>query len=359
MRIRSSRTLVYAQNAGSMVACNYLTKQVFECSSDVLGLLAELEDWTATEQLSSLCPGLGESELASAIDGLVGMSALVAEGSEADRREREFETAWAWGVPAAMLHFCLQDNQFMTLEDAEDLQRQKAQSEGKVDLYLRNDGLSDVRRLPDPLAGNALIQLMARRRSIRMAKPEPVTLGQVSDCLFAGLGITGETENCVGRLPLSMTPSGGARNPYEAYVFARNVEGLPTGIYHYSAIDHTLGRMADLGDISFAAMIGGQEWGEDVACMIVLVARLERTMWKYIDANAYRVVLIEAGHIGQNVMLAATGHGLTACPTAALNHTLISDALGLTSLTHAPIYALSLSVPDHERAQAARRQSGH
>ena len=29
-------------------------------------------------------------------------------------------------------------------------------------------------------------------------------------------------------------------------------------------------------------------------------------MWKYDDPNAYRVVLIEAGHIGQNIMLAAT-----------------------------------------------------
>ena len=33
--------------------------------------------------------------------------------------------------------------------------------------------------------------------------------------------------------------------------------------------------------------------------------------------DAYRVVLIEAGHIGQNIMLAATREGLSACPTAA------------------------------------------
>ena len=66
-------------------------------------------------------------------------------------------------------------------------------------------------------------------------------------------------------------------------------------------------------------------------------------MWKYKDANAYRVVLIEAGHIGQNIMLAATSHGLSACPTAALSHLAIKRLLGLDRLTDAPIYALTLS----------------
>jgi nitroreductase len=69
-------------------------------------------------------------------------------------------------------------------------------------------------------------------------------------------------------------------------------------------------------------------------------------MWKYEDANAYRVVLIEAGHIGQNMMLAATRHGLSACPTAALSHSVIKRLLGLDRLTDAPIYALTLSAPE-------------
>ena len=42
-----------------------------------------------------------------------------------------------------------------------------------------------------------------------------------------------------------MTPSGGARNPYEAYVFARKVDGLEAGIYHYSALDHDLAKVSD------------------------------------------------------------------------------------------------------------------
>ena len=79
--------------------------------------------------------------------------------------------------------------------------------------------------------------------------------------------------------------------------------------------------------------------------MVFLVAFLERTMWKYSDSNAYRVVLIEAGHIGQNIMLEATQRGLTASPTAALSHSTIRRLLGLERLTQAPLYALTLSFP--------------
>src|SRR5690606_1817927 len=119
---------------------------------------------------------------------------------------------------------------------------------------------------------------------------------------------------------LSMTPSGGARNPYEAYVYARAVDGLQPGFYHYSAFDHSLARVAGDDLPKPSELFGGQDWTDEMPCVVILCAVFERTAWKYDDANAYRVVLIEAGHIGQNVMLAATFHGLSACPSAALTH---------------------------------------
>jgi hypothetical protein len=61
---------------------------------------------------------------------------------------------------------------------------------------------------------------MARRRTVRECDETAfVTTDTVADCLYAGLGITDWTSNCVGNLPLGMTPSGGARNPFEAYLF--------------------------------------------------------------------------------------------------------------------------------------------
>ena len=150
-----------------------------------------------------------------------------------------------------------------------------------------------------------------------------------------------------------MTPSGGARNPYEAYVYARDVEGLAPGFYHYSAHDHDLGLVETNRMPKLSELVGGQDWADEMPCMIILCAMLERTMWKYDDPNAYRVVLIEAGHIGQNIMLAATRNGLSACPTAALNHATIRECVSLKRLTDAPVYALTLAVPGAETGASA------
>ena len=142
-----------------------------------------------------------------------------------------------------------------------------------------------------------------------------------------------------------MTPSGGARNPYEAYVWAQNVDGLARGIYHYSATTHALTRVNDVPDFPPQDLVQAQDWADQMSATILLVGVLGRTGWKYMEPNAYRVVLIEAGHIAQNIMLAATEQNLTCCPTAALVHGRISALLKLEKLTHAPIYALTLGHP--------------
>ena len=219
-------------------------------------------------------------------------------------------------------------------------QKNRARNDPSPPLYLTHE-------MPNPLpnpAENALNRLFLARRTCRDAAKRAITLAQLADCLFAGLGLVGEVETETGRLPLKTTPSGGARNPFEAYVLARNVDGLEPGIYHYSAKQHSLHHLG-AGPLEVSALLGDQDWVEAMPCIIFLVAFLERTMWKYSDSNAYRVVLIEAGHIGQNIMLAATLAGLSACPTAALAHSKIKSLLGLTRLTQAPLYALTLSYP--------------
>ena len=348
MRIRASKTLVFQPEDGHLIACNFLTKKVFACSYDLLDFLKRVSRWSTPNQVQRRVSGYSRAEIRETIDALLEMSVVVAEGDDLATREEEFERHWRWGLPAALMHFCVQDPEFMTLEQAEDHQRARLSSEGAMALYTPNLG-DCVQRLPNARGINPLLSLMEKRRTRRQGCEQAISLQALSECLFAGLGITGETQNCVGKLPLSMTPSGGARNPYEAYVLARNVDGLAAGIYHYSAIDHTLDCIAPDAPPSFAALVGGQEWADTMPCLIVLCAQMDRTMWKYADANAYRVVMIEAGHIGQNVMLAATQNGLTACPTAALRHSWIASLLGLRNPTHAAIYALTLGYPAEEQ----------
>ena len=345
MRIRSARTLVFTRESGEVVAFNYLANSTFSCSPDLLAFLGMVDEWTDFGEITRLVPLTEPDELKSTIESLLAVHALTEEHSAAAEAEEAFRVEWKWGVPAALFHFSVQDKQYLSLEQAELQQQAKLEECPQPELYLRNACSEGAMiDLPPALSGNDLLQLMARRRTVRSPAAATISLKQLSDCLFAGMGITGQTKNCVGSLPLSMTPSGGARNPYEAYVYARSVEDLEPGFYHYSAFDHTLGRLDTERLPQPSDLMGGQTWADEMPCVIVLCASFQRTMWKYEDANAYRVVLIEAGHIGQNVMLAATRHGLSACPSAALSHSTINEYIGLRgNLTQAPIYALTLA----------------
>lgn len=352
MRYRAAQTLVYSRADGALLACNFLAKSVFDCDPDLIAFLGEIAEWSTLEEIAGRMGGMDAEEARATLDQLVSVAAIIEEGSPLALAEDEFRSGWKWGLPTAMMHFCVQDPDHMSLDESQALQRQKAANGPQPALHAQNSEYNTVKRLPEA-RGNALIELMARRRTVRSAARPTITLKQLSDCLFAGLGITGETTNGIATLPLGMTPSGGARNPYEAYVYAANVEGLAPGFYHYSAVDHDLGLVETNHMPKPSELVGGQDWADEMPCVILLCASLGRTMWKYDDPNAYRVVLIEAGHIGQNIMLAATQNGLTACPTAALNHSTIRECLSLKSLTDAPVYALTLSVPGVENSIAA------
>jgi len=349
--LRRSKTVLFSPDPDGLVGYNFLTKDSFQCAEETLSFLRLFDDWVDERTLDPTALGLDGEEMDAGIRMLVDFNALIRAGTPAASREDEFARSWAWGIPAAMLHFGLLDRSYLSLEQNEAIQLEKLQHEPPPPLYRTHDGHNDRTILPPPPQGDRLFDVMRARRTVREVTREPITLAELSDCLFAGLGITGFTDSVIGPLPLAMTPSGGARNPYEAFVYVNRVDGLAPGIHHYSALDHSLVPVNDRQSVTeVSAMIGGQQWMDDMACVILLCAYLERTMWKYDDPNAYRVVLIEAGHIAQNVMLAATGHRLTACVSGALAHGLISRDCRLDGIGVAPVYAIGLGHPDPARA---------
>jgi SagB-type dehydrogenase family enzyme len=200
-------------------------------------------------------------------------------------------------------------------------------------------------RLPAASRGG-VFRWLAARRTARDFRPGKIPLAALADCLHAGLGITGFGTGPLGhRMPLKMTPSGGALNPYEAYVLAPRVAGLSPGVYHYSAVDGTLGLRARPPLPQASDLLCEQAWADGAAACIFLVANHERSMWKYGHPMVYRTVLIEAGHIGQNVMLAATQHGLSAAPSDFPRDARVEKLLGLDRIMQSVVYVLVLGKP--------------
>lgn len=350
MKYKAARALVfYTEGDTGLTGYNYLQNKRFACQADIISLLQAVVDWHSVEAICKLLSAEDEALLTQQLAGLSSAGVLLLHGSDEATREQAHFDVWKWGSPAALYHHAVQDRPVMPVDQALALQRERVGSVEQPDPYfVPHKDADKVELSRDWGFGSAtLCAAMEGRRTVREPLQKPVPLAVLSDCLKAGFGINGYTDNEAGvRLPFSYTPSGGARNPYDAFVFARDVEGLEPGIYQYAPLAQSLVRLGPC-ESGFSEILGGQDWPDLMPCMIILRADFERSMWKYHDANAYRVALIEAGHIGQNVMLAASAHGLSACPSAALSHSLLAKELGHTDdPAKAAIYALTLGFPE-------------
>ena len=344
-RVRAARASVMTLQDERVVLFNCLAKTDLTCSTGIFQLLAVLADWRNEVDIAGAFPGVRQQTIWREIEKLAALHAVVIDGEPYAEAEEQYLQQWEWGALSGLLHFALKDNSCIGGEEAVRRQLARARNDPSPPLFAAHGIHLGAVALPRVAAARDLLQTMAQRRTNRTVREPDISLTQLSDCLFAGLGITAEVITETGRLPLAMTPSGGARNPYEAYVYARNIRGLAPGFYHYSASEHSLLPVGNGEKPCASALLGDQGWADVMPCIIFLVAFFERTMWKYDDNNGYRVVLIEAGHIAQNVMLAATAHGLSACPTAALSHSRIHGCIGLEGAARCAVYALTLSVP--------------
>ena len=202
------------------------------------------------------------------------------------------------------------------------------------EFFLRPD--SDLRLpLPNP-AGGQLQALAERRVTCRnFARNEALSLEILSGCLHYTFGSHGQLAMAPGAIALKKnSPSGGGLHPIEAYVLARSVHGVQAGLYHYNVRAHSLDRLKSMSAgeaeaLAFKA-VAGQTWFVDAPALMFLVARFARSQWKYRNhPKIFRVLLLDAGHLSQNLYLAATQHGLGAFITAAINEIPIEEALGL------------------------------
>ncbi|MBN2207505.1 MAG: SagB/ThcOx family dehydrogenase, partial [Candidatus Aminicenantes bacterium] len=97
---------------------------------------------------------------------------------------------------------------------------------------------------PERKGGPPLWDVVRARRSERHFRGAAMPVADLSQLFWAIQGITGRAHGC----ELRAAPSAGALYPVETYVAAQNVEGLPSGIYHYDVRGHALETLRE-GDV--------------------------------------------------------------------------------------------------------------
>jgi SagB-type dehydrogenase family enzyme len=203
-----------------------------------------------------------------------------------------------------------------------------------------------VRRLPAPRRelpasrrpAGSLWQAITERKSCREFDDTPVSANELAGLLESGYGVTHALEE--HRLPLRAVPSGGALYPLELFVAALRVDGLEPALYHFDPLAPAL---AVMREPIAAEEIGSLSTYPDIvaggAAVIFIAAVFGRTRFKY-GVRGYRFALLEAGHVAQNVLLAATAFGLGAVPLGGYYDRLTDGFLGLDGVNESTLYTV-------------------
>ncbi len=189
-----------------------------------------------------------------------------------------------------------------------------------------------------------LKEALIKRKSIRHYAPNALNIEQLSFLLWASSGIHRVDRGYAFRT----APSAGALYPIETYVIVNRISSLPPGIYHYSVKQHCLEvlREGDFrNEITNAAL--GQKLCSDAAAVFVWTAIFQRSKWKY-EQRAYRYVYLDAGHIGGNLALAATGIGLGSCQIGALFDDEVNQIIGVDGVEESVVYMSVMGKPQLE-----------
>jgi SagB-type dehydrogenase family enzyme len=188
--------------------------------------------------------------------------------------------------------------------------------------------------LPQPtLKGTMTVEeTLARRRSVRSFTPEPLTVEELGQLVWAAQGIT---ESSTGH---RTAPSAGALYPIELYVVTSD------GVYHYVPQGHKL-RLLNETDLreAVARAAGGQSSVREAAADFVVTAVYARTAAKYRE-HWKKYVHIEVGHVGQNIHLQAVALGLGSVSVGAFNEERLKSVLSLPA-DHEPLYIIPVGHP--------------
>lgn len=190
--------------------------------------------------------------------------------------------------------------------------------------------------------------LLNRRRSSRRFTSQPLTPQELSAIAWAAQGVTAAGNRVV--------PSAHELYGLTLTAIVGNVDGdtLPAGVYTYKPETHTLVAVGD-GDHRDAVArttLADRDWLGKATVILLLSGDLGTANHHFKEQpprgfRGERYLWIEAGHVSQNVYLAATEAGLGAVLVAGFDD---DQLLGLTPAvvpvgTH-PLALLALGHPD-------------
>lgn len=175
--------------------------------------------------------------------------------------------------------------------------------------------LPDGRDALKRLAAMPVASAITNRESVRSYSDAPLSLDELAALLWAVQGV----RRIAGPgTALRTVPSAGARHAFETYLAVSRIEGLQAGLYRFLPFEQQLAKMYLCPDIAARAgeACRGQACVRRAAVSFFWTTVPIRMEWRY-DLAAHKTIALDAGHVGQNLYLAAEAMGLGVCAIAA------------------------------------------
>jgi SagB-type dehydrogenase family enzyme len=206
------------------------------------------------------------------------------------------------------------------------------------------DPTAELISLPDPETLPAfpidLRRAIDQRCTLRKYLDEPISQNELSFLLWTTQGVKSVTNRPV---TFRTVPSAGARHAFETFLVINRVEGISPGLYRFISLEHALLPVVIddeiAGKIAEACLQQNQVTSSAVTFIWVVVT--ERMYWRY-GERGYRYLHLDAGHVCQNLYLAAEAIECGVCAIAAFDDELLNDALSLDGQTMWAIYVGAL-----------------
>ncbi len=188
-----------------------------------------------------------------------------------------------------------------------------------------------------PGLANCILDRVSRRKYTTGS----ITLEELSFLLWATQGVK-KTINAYknrGTVTFRTVPSAGARHPFETYLAINRVTGVKPGIYRYSALRHSLIFLFQENNIGekLTTAAAGQSFTGEAPVVFFWACRPYMGEWRY-KGESHKAMLLDAGHVCQNLYLAAESLQLGTVAIAAYSQGKVDDLLHLDGVDEFVVY---------------------
>ena len=344
--LRRARCLFLCWLGGRLVFHNFARRLTLSARPVTCEVLDFFDDWRTSQDAIARFGDYTPRSVRSTLSQLVEQGLLVTKGSPEAALDSRIAKEWSDWLPAGSFHFSTKDARYVRGNWSFDRLKSLLPNTPQPKIFKTVRGakkLLPLSTFPD----SEFVRVLMARKTHREFSKKKVTLENVSDLLSLVWGVTGYLHSPIfGELLHKTSPSGGARHPGEVYLMALRVKGLRAGLYHYHPGQHHLKTISTNATRDRAWLYcARQGYAKNAAALFLMTAVFPRTMWKYRHARAYRVVLLDAGHLCQTFCLVATWLGLAPFCTAALKDTLIEEDLGIDGIRESVLYVAGVGLP--------------